>query len=222
MKPRIGVLLSGCGFLDGSEVHEAMLTLLHLDQQGAEAVCMAPNADQALVVDHARQQPASGARNMLSEAARIARGAIVEVAAVDAATLHGLILPGGFGAAKNLCNFASAGAQAQVRPEVARLLRELHAAQKPIGAICIAPALLALLFGKEQPRLTIGSDPDTARTLAACGALHQTCSVRDCVVDERLALVTTPAYMCDASVAEVAQGIGKLVEQVLLLARRQR
>lgn len=216
---RVGVILSGCGFLDGSEIHEAVLTLLALDRAGASAVCLAPDIEQASVVDHRTKKPAEDTRNVLAESARIARGKVSDVAKAKASELDALILPGGFGAAKNLSNFASAGAQAHVDPNVARLVREMHAAKKPIGAWCIAPAVLAATLGKEKPKLTIGDDAGTAGALEQMGAQHVTCPVKEFRVDEDLRLVTTPAYMYDARIGEVAAGIERAVGEVLRLAR---
>lgn len=218
MKRRVGVVLSGCGFLDGSEIHEAVSTMLHLDRCGVESVCMAPAGDQRDVVDHAtRQVVANATRAMLAEAARIARGRIQTIRSVDVASLDALVLPGGFGAAKNLCDFALAGPAAKALPEVADLLRAVHGQRKPIGAICIAPALLAVVLGQERPRLTIGDDAGTAAALTALGAEHVPCAVTDCVVDHERRLVTTPAYMCEARPYEVFVGIGKLVDAVVAM-----
>ncbi|NPA25553.1 MAG: isoprenoid biosynthesis glyoxalase ElbB [Deltaproteobacteria bacterium] len=215
---KIGVLLSGCGVNDGSEIHEAVLAMLALDQVGAERFCLAPNIAQRDVVDHLRGQPVAEERNVLVEAARIARGEISDLARVAAADLDGLILPGGFGAAKNLSDFALAGEQTVVQSEVERLLRELHEARKPIGAICIAPAVLARVFGKLRPRVTIGNDPATARILESFGARHVDCPVDEIVVDEENLLVTTPAYMLGPGLKEIAIGIEKLVKRVVALA----
>ena len=217
---KVGVVLAGCGFLDGSEVHEATLTLYFLDRAGAEIVCMAPDVAQADVIDHRTRKPTSEKRNVLSEAARIARGKIVDVASVKAVELDAIVLPGGFGAAKNVCNFAAAGAKAEANPHVAKLLRELHAARKPIGAICISPATVAATFkGTEvHPTLTIGDDASTAKALEAMGAKHADKSVREICVDEANLIVSTPAYMYDARISEVAAGVEKLVAEVLRLA----
>ena len=215
---KIGVLLSGCGVNDGSEIHEAVLAMLALDQVGAERFCLAPNIAQRDVVDHLRGQPVAEERNVLVEAARIARGEISDLARVAVADLDGLILPGGFGAAKNLSDFALAGEQTVVQSEVERLLRELHEARKPIGAICIAPAVLARVFGKLRPRVTIGNDPATARILESFGARHVDCPVDEIVVDEENLLVTTPAYMLGPGLKEIAIGIEKLVKRVVALA----
>jgi enhancing lycopene biosynthesis protein 2 len=216
---RVGVILSGCGFLDGSEIHEAVLTLLALDRAGATAVCFAPDMAQTGVVDHRTKQPAKEQRNVLAESARIARGKIADVATAKAADLDALVMPGGYGAAKNLCDFASAGAKAKVHPEVLRILKEMHAARKPIGAWCIAPAVLAAALGKEEPVLTIGKDPGTAKALESMGARHMECPVQQFCVDEEQRIVTSPAYMYDARIADVATGIERGVKAVLALAR---
>jgi enhancing lycopene biosynthesis protein 2 len=222
MTLKVGVLLSGCGFLDGSEIHEAVSTLLALDERGAVAVCMAPRGPQAGVVDHSKRSPAAAeSRDMLAEAARLARGRIQDLAAVEAGQLDALILPGGFGAAKNLCDFASRGAQAKAHPEVARLLAAMHAAGKPIGAICIAPAVVAAVLGRTaHPTLTIGDDAGTAEALVQMGAVHERCAVTDCVTDPRNRIVSTPAYMYEARIADVRKGIGKLVDAVLTMASK--
>ena len=221
-RPRIGVVLSGCGVFDGTEIHEAVITLLALDRAGAEIVCMAPDVDQLHVIDHLRGDVARGERrNVLVESARIARGNVLDIATVDPDELDALILPGGFGAAKNLSDFALKGAACTVHPEVARVVSAVHAAGKPVGAICIAPAVVARLLGGERPQLTIGTDPGTAAALEAMGACHEACGVRGTVVDRERRLVTTPAYMLAGSVAEAADGIEKLVGEVLELAREQ-
>jgi len=219
--PRVGVCLSGCGVFDGSEIHEAVLTLLALDRAGADAVCCAPNMDQAVVIDHLTRNPASGtSRNVLVESARIARGKIVDIAQVRASDLDALIFPGGFGAAKNLCNFADKGPDCTVHPEVERLAGEMLDAGKPIGAICIAPAMLARIVGRRgmHPRMTIGNDKGTAAALEKMGARHVDCPCESFIVDEAHKIVTTPAYMLGTGPASVFAGIQKLVQEVLRLA----
>jgi len=217
-KPKVGVLLSGCGVYDGAEIHEAVITLLSLDRAGAEILCMAPNVEQLHVINHLTGDVATGEkRNVLVEAARIARGNIRDLATVDPSELDALILPGGFGAAKNLCDFALKGSECSVHPEVARVVRGVHAAGKPIGAICIAPALVAKLLGDQHPKLTIGTDEETAQALERMGACHEACGVEGVVVDREHKLVTTPAYMLARSIAEAAAGIEKLVSEVLAL-----
>lgn len=218
MKKKIGVVLSGCGVYDGSEIHEAVLTLLAIDRNGAEAVCMAPDMELA-EIDHLSGQPTGAKRNVLIESARIARGKITDIARIRAADLDAMIFPGGFGAAKNLCDFASKGAEASIQPEVARLLKEMAAARKPIGAVCIAPALLAAALGKEYaPELTIGTDAGTAAAINATGSTHRDCPVREFVVDQKNRIVTSPAYMLAGCISEAAEGIEKAVKAVIEMA----
>ena len=216
---RVGVILSGCGFKDGAEIHESVLTLLALDRAGVETVCFAPDIAQAKVVNHLTGEDADETRNVLVESARIARGEISDVKQADAATLDALILPGGFGAAMNLCDFAMKGPEADVDEDVAALVRAVHAAGKPIGAICIAPALIAKVLGGDgSPTLTIGNDAGTAAALEACGADHEACPVEAFVVDADARIVTTPAYMLGPTIKYVAEGIEQCVAEVLKLA----
>ena len=214
---KIGVVLSGCGVYDGSEIHEAVLTLLAIDRQGCTAICMAPNVDLS-VVNHLTTLETGEKRNVLVESARIARGSIRDIKEVKSADLDAIIFPGGFGAAKNLCDFALKGASASVNPEVARLLKEMAAAKKPIGAVCIAPALIAAVLGKDySPTVTIGNDPGTAAEIDKTGAKHQACPVTEFVIDAKNKLVTSPAYMLATRVSEVAEGIDKCVREVVKL-----
>ena len=218
-KKKIGVLLSGCGVMDGSEIHEATLTLYFLDKQDAEIVCMAPNKDQFDVVNHLTSSPAGEKRNVLQEAGRIARGKILDLKTVRADDIDAVIIPGGFGAAKNLCTFAKDGADCKVDQEVGRLLKDLYQKKKPIGALCIAPAVIAGLFGSElAPEITIGSDPATAAALEKMGARHQKAKVDEIVVDSKNRIVTTPCYMLAQSIKEVGAGVEKLVAKIMEMA----
>lgn len=219
--PRVAVCLSGCGVFDGSEIHEAVLTLLALDQAGAEILCCAPNVDQAAVMDHLSKKPAAGtSRNVLVESARIARGNIADLAQVKASQIDALIFPGGFGAAKNLSDFADKGADCAVHPEVERLAGEMLDAGKPIGAICIAPAMLARIVGLRgmHPKMTIGNDRQTAAAMEKMGVHHADCPCESFVADEAHKIVTTPAYMLGKGPAMVFEGIRKLVGEILRLA----
>ncbi len=216
---RVGVVLAGCGFLDGAEIHEAVCTLLSLDRRGAKVVAMAPDVDQMHVVDHVKGAPAAGEkRRVLTEAARIMRGQITDLAKVTAKDLDILVFPGGFGAAKNLCTFAVDGAKMRVEPQVERLVREVRGAGKPMGFICIAPVIAAKLFGGDKVKVTIGNDRDTAAAIESWGARHVECKVEDIAVDERLKIVSTPAYMLGPWIAPVAAGIDKLVSAVVEMA----
>ncbi|MFA5137830.1 MAG: isoprenoid biosynthesis glyoxalase ElbB [Elusimicrobiota bacterium] len=217
---KIGVILSGCGVNDGSEIHEAVLTLLAIDKAGAQAVCMAPDIPQADVVDHLSGAPTREKRGVLAESARIARGKIQDLRQAKASELDAVIVPGGYGAAKNLCTFAKDGPGCSVQEDVARLLREMHEAGKPIGALCIAPTVLAKVFGPLKPELTIGKDPGTAKALQAMGARHQDRGASEVVVDKANRLVTTPAYMLAGRISEVAAGADALVRAVVELSKK--
>ena len=219
MTVKVAVLLAGCGVYDGSEIHESVLTMLALDAAGAAYECCAPEGDQMHVVDHLAGRPSEGeARSIMRESARIARGKVRPLSKVSAADYDALVIPGGFGAAKNLCTYAVDGREARANPEVARVVREFVKAGKPVGAMCIAPAAVAAVFRGDpdvRPVLTIGSDPGTAADLEAMGAAHLVCDVRDCVTDPRNRIVSTPAYMIGKGPAEVSVGIGKLVKALL-------
>lgn len=215
---KIGVVLSGCGVYDGSEIHEAVITLLAIDRAGAEAVCMAPNIDQMHVINHLTGEVAEGEkRNVLVESARIARGNIRDIKEISAADFDALMFPGGFGAAKNLCNFAVKGADCTVQPEVARLVREVIQAKKPLAAVCIAPALVSKVLGEDKiaHKLTIGTDKDTAAALTAMGTEHVSCPVREFIVDRENKMVSSPAYMLAGRISEAAEGIEKTVKALL-------
>jgi enhancing lycopene biosynthesis protein 2 len=215
---RVGVILAGSGYLDGAEIQEATLTLLFLDRRGAKVVAMAPDVPQMHVVDHRKGEPQPGTRNVLEEAARIARGAIVDVKTVKATDLDALVLPGGYGAAKNLCTFATEGVKLHVNPDVERLVRDMANAGKPIGFICISPVIAAKVLGSKKVKLTIGNDPATAQALSQLGAVHVDTPVDQIVVDEKNKVVSTPAYMLGPSIAPVAAGIEKLVGAVMEMA----
>jgi enhancing lycopene biosynthesis protein 2 len=216
---RVAVILSGCGVFDGAEVHESVLVLLALDRANAQIICAAPDIAQTRVINHLTQQPVTGeSRNVLVESARIARGQIMPLNELEVSEIDAVILPGGFGAAMNLSDFALAGENFGVNAEVAKVLRDVHKAGKPIGFVCIAPAIAARLFGPEHVEFTVGNDPDTAKTLQAFGGRHVNCTVHNVVVDRRLKIVTTPAYMLATRISEAEAGINKLVQAVLELA----
>jgi enhancing lycopene biosynthesis protein 2 len=215
---KVAVVLAGCGFYDGAEINEAVLTLLSLEQQGATYQSFAPDMQQMHVINHLTGEPVSGeSRNVLVEAARIARGRIKDVKAANVDEFDALLVPGGFGAAKNLSNFAVAGAAMEVQPDVLQLARAFHKKGKPIGLVCIAPVMAAAICG-EGVRCTIGNDADTAAAIRAMGGEHLPCPVSEARVDVEHKLVTTPAYMLAGGVAEAYAGISECVKQVLALA----
>lgn len=214
---KVGVILSGCGVYDGSEIHETVISLLVLDRAGADVVCMAPDMEQA-VVNHLTGEPVDGvSRNVLEESARIARGEISDIAKIEAADLDALFIPGGFGAAKNLCDFAFKGPDCEVHPEVARLIQEIVAAKKPLAAVCIAPALVAKVLGNEKidHQVTIGTDAETAGAVSSMGATHVSCPVSEFVIDKENKIITSPAYMLASSISEAAEGIEKTVTALM-------
>jgi enhancing lycopene biosynthesis protein 2 len=214
--PKVALVLSGCGVQDGSEIHEAVLCLMALQRAGAEVVCCAPDLEFTSV-NHLTGRPAEK-RNALVESARIARGDVRDVAKVSAKEVDAAVLPGGYGAAKNLCTFAADGPNCRVNEPTAKLLHELHAAGKPIGAACIAPALVARLFGADTHcEVTIGSDAVTAKAIEAMGATHRVATAAQAHVDRKNRIVTTPAYMCAANAAEAWPGIDAMVKETLAL-----
>jgi len=217
MSARVGVVLSGCGVFDGSEIQEASSALIALDRRGATVICMAPRGNQAEVIDHVTQKPEKSKRDILSESARIARGKIRDIAEVSADDLDVLIFPGGFGAAKNLSTYATEGKNCKVNPAVQKLIEELHAAHKPIGLACIAPVLAARVLGAKgvRPKLTIGHDPATAAAIEAMGGSHQDTPPSGVAVDTDNRLVSTPAYMNDVGPWIVYLGIERMIEEVL-------
>ena len=214
---KIGVCLSGCGVNDGAEIHESVITALTLDKAGAEILFTAPNMEQTKVVNHLTGDEMGESRNVLVESARIARGNIIDLAELTANNMDALIFPGGFGAALNLCDFALKGADCDIHPEVNRIIQEMLQANKPLGFICIAPALFACAAKNADisARVTIGNDQATADEIEKLGSQHEICTVDDFIVDEENKIVSTPAYMLANSISEAASGIEKLVKKIL-------
>lgn len=217
-KPRVGVVLSGCGVFDGSEIHEAVLTLLAIDEARAEAVCFAPDVDLD-EVDHLTHQPTGAKRSVLRESARIARGKIQDIGKAKASDLDALIFPGGFGVMKNLVKCDANGAVQSVQVEVERLILAMVEARRPIGFACIAPAMAAKVLQRAGgAQLTIGKDPGTAAGIEALGSRHVPCDCHSVVVDAQRRVVSTPAYMLGPGIADVHAGISKMVREVLAMA----
>jgi enhancing lycopene biosynthesis protein 2 len=216
----VGVILGGCGRHDGSEITEAVSTLIALDQRGTAYQCLAPNIPQRVVFDHLKERAIEGeSRNVLTESARIARGDVKDLASVKGSDFDALIIPGGDGTAKNLNTFALEGASCSVNPTVERFLNEAHDAGKPIGFICIAPTICASVFGKSLgPSITIGKNADVAAAIGAMGATNVPCSASEIAVDKKNRFVSTPAYMEAKGPAEVFEGVSKLVDRVLEMA----
>jgi len=214
MSKKVAVILSGCGVYDGAEIQESVITLLRLDQRGAQVQCFAPNVAQMHVIDHLTGEEMAETRNVLVESARIARGEVKDLREAKVEDFDALIVPGGFGAAKNLSDFAVKGTECTVHPDVLHVAEAFAAANKPVGLICISPALAAKIYGPGVV-CTIGNDPGTSEAVVKMGGTHEECDVHDIVEDVQRKLVTTPAYMVATTISEAASGIYKLVDRVL-------
>lgn len=214
---KVAVVLAGCGFMDGAEIYESVITLLALDSNDAQYQCYAPNVTQMHVINHINGEVMPGeSRNVLIEASRLARGDIKDIKELVADNFDAIIFPGGFGAAKNLSNFATEGTNMAIHEDVAIAAKAFADSNKPAGYICISPVLVASIYGAGV-KCTIGNDEATAKAINAMGANHTVCPVDDIVVDESHKLVTTPAYMLANRISETATGIEKLVRTVLEL-----
>ncbi len=232
MKTKVGVLLSGCGVYDGSEIHEAVLILLMLDKLGAEAVCIAPDIDQHHVVNHITGGEMPEKRNVLVESARIARGKIRPLHEVNAHELDALAMPGGFGAAKNLTKWAFSGPDGEILPDLKKLINDLVKVAKPIAAVCMSPTVLAkALEGTGiSATLTVGTTQQPSpyeiaaigQGMESLGAVATECLVENVVEDDANNIVTSPCYMMEASISEIYTGIEKTVTKLLELANLRR
>ena len=211
--PKIAVILSGCGVYDGAEIHESVISLLALDRAGADVTCVAPDMDQLHVINHALGEPSGETRNVAVESSRIARGAVESLAEMEVSGFDAILFPGGFGAAKNLCDYAVAGAEMTVQADVRRVVEEAHAAGKWLGFLCIAPVIAAKVI--PGAKLTIGADETTAGHINQMGGQHVACPVEDYVEDASNKILTAPAYMLGPGIKDVAAGIEKLVTRLI-------
>lgn len=210
---KFAVVLAGCGVYDGAEIHEAVMTLYAIARSGSSYQVFAPDIAQHHVVNHLTGKPTGETRQVLVEAARIARGKISPLSDFRAGDFDILMFPGGFGVAKNFCSYAFEGASCTVNPEIEHAILSMHAAGKPIGALCITPVVLAKVL--RDVTLTIGQDPGTARDVKAMGATHQATGHGEIVVDTKNKIVTSPCYMLNASITDIADGAIKTVEALL-------
>ena len=217
----IAVILSGCGVRDGSEIHEAVCTLLAFSKMGVDEIkCYAPNIPQANVINHIENTELEGeTRNVLIESARTARGKIADIVELNIDEIDAVVFPGGAGVIKNLCTFQFDGLECQVNEHIKRIITEMHKASKPIGALCIAPLMVAIVLGRMGVKgtVTIGEDKETASHSEAVGFRHIECPASQCVVDDENKLVTTPCYMLAKSVDEVYAGVSRLAQEVIQL-----
>jgi len=210
---KFAVILAGCGSLDGAEIHESVLTLLAIDKLGASYKIFAPDKNQHHVINHYTKRPMDETRNILAEAARIARSDIQPLSKFNASDYDALVLPGGFGVAKNLCTYAFDGAEMNVDPDVEAAVKSVKAQNKPIGALCIAPVILAKIFGNVT--LTIGKDETTEKHIETMGAKNIRTTHGDVVIDEKNKLYSTPCYMLDARISNIAEGAENLINAML-------
>jgi len=210
---RFAVVLAGCGVYDGAEIHEATLTMLAIDKNNAEYQCFAPDVNQAHVINHLNGNEMKETRNVLTESARIARGNIKPLALFNEREFDAIIFPGGFGVAKNLCTFAFDGVNCTVNADVEKAIREMHSAGKPIGALCISPVLITKILG--NIKVTIGNDPETADAINNMGGQHVSSYHGEVIIDYQRKIFTTPCYMLDASIAQIAEGAENIVKAIL-------
>ena len=215
--PKVGIVLSGCGAQDGAEIHESVIALLALDRAGADVTIMAPDMNQFQVINHLTDEEMDTSRNILIESARIARGNVVDVATVTDDELDALIFPGGTGMAKNIFDYAMAGAECTIINDVQRLTMEILEAGKPLGAICIAPVMVAKILQKmgRNGKVTGGCNEDISNDIQTMGIETESVGPGDIVIDEKNKIVTTPTYVEAQSIKEAAEGIEKLVDKVL-------
>lgn len=207
------VILSGCGHLDGSEIHEAVMTLLAIDRNECTYTIFAPDENQYHVMNHVKREPMPETRNMMIEAARIARGEIQDLKAYKAEDFDGLMIPGGFGAAKNLFTYAIDGVNAKVNPDVERAILETYRLKKPIGALCIAPVLLAKVLGNIT--VTVGTDSQTIADVEKMGAHHINTQETEVISDRQNMIFTTPCYMLPATISDIADSAENLIQAIL-------
>ena len=210
---KFAVVLAGCGVYDGAEIHEATLTLLAIDRHNVEYQCFAPDVNQAHVVNHLTGKEMKETRNVLAESARIARGKIKPLSQFNEKEFDAVIFPGGFGVAKNLCTFAFDGVKCSVNPDAQRVIRSMHTAGKPIGALCISPVLITKVLG--GLKVTIGNDPETADAIRAMGGQHVHSAPGEVIVDQKNKIVTSPCYMLDSSISQIAEGAENVVKAIL-------
>lgn len=216
-QPQIAVILSGCGHRDGAEIHEATLSLWAIHKLGGDYICFAPNKVQHHVLNHLNGEEMDEKRNVLIESARIARGNIKDLSSFSSKEFDGLVIPGGLGAVKNLSDYGMAGSECRIDPQVSDVVLTMHRANKPIGLLCIAPVLAAKLI--PGVTLTVGQAPAAAENLVAMGATVQPTDHGQIVLDRHHKVVSTPCYMLDSRVDQIADGALKLVEALFEMIR---
>jgi enhancing lycopene biosynthesis protein 2 len=224
---KIGVLLSGCGVYDGAEIQETVFALLAIEELGAEAICLSVNKNQHHVVNHLTGEEMPESRNMLVEAARIARGAVHDISTFDVSTLDALVIPGGFGSAKNFTTWAFEGPNGSILPEIKELIQQCISDKKPIAALCVSPVIVALALNQSdlQATMTLGTDKEKSpyeinafsSGLSQTGVQVEMKTIREIAVDEKLKIVSAPCYMMDASIVEIRTNIQQAIQALIQL-----
>ena len=218
-KKKIAVVLSGCGAYDGAEIHESVFTLWAIAKAGFQYEIFAPDIEQHHVINHLTGEETKEQRNELVESARIARGNIESIANLNSSNFDAVVFPGGFGVAKNLCSYAFDGIDCNVNPEVEKVIRKFHAKEKPIGALCISPVMIAKVL--KNLKLTIGSDASTIEAIEKMGNTHIESRVKQVIIDRRHKIASTPCYMLDSDIIQIAESATKIIEAVIELIREK-
>lgn len=214
-KKKIAVVLAGCGVYDGAEIHEAVLTMLAIARAGADYKCFAPDKEQVQVINHITGEEVNEKRNVMVESARISRGVIESTDKLDVKEFDAVIFPGGFGVAKNLSTLAFKGADCEIDPDIKAIVQSAVKNEVAIGALCIAPAMIARILPGAD--VTIGNDQATAGTIAKMGGSHHVTDHGEVIVDDKYKLVTSPCYMLDATIDQIAEGAENVVKKLLSL-----
>jgi len=220
--PHIAVVLSGCGRADGSEIHESICALLCLENMHCTYQCFAPDIEQTAVINHLNNKPMNEKRNVLIEAARIARGNILDLKEFNTADFDGILFPGGLGAVTNWCDFAQKGIECSVNSGIRSIIRKCYDDKLVIGAMCIAPAMVALVLADKKIHFTLGAGGATAQKLEQLGVVHEEVGVTDVCIDRKNRVCTTPAYMLATNMLDVCQGAQNLVGAMCQLIQEQK
>ena len=218
--PKFAVILAGCGSFDGSEIHETTLGLLAIDEQGGSYDCYAPNQEQGRTLNFYTKEVVAtkgqaGNRNILEEGGRIARGNIKPISELNIADYDAIIFPGGMGTVYNWCDYAEKGVNCTVLPEIAQAMETAYLSGKWVGAMCIAPVIVAKVLGKYGVHITIGNDPQTASNVIQMGAIHEERTATQACIDKEHHIATTPCYMLAKSIKEIYAGNTALIKGII-------
>lgn len=224
---KVAVVLSGCGVYDGSEIHETVLTLLAIKQNGGEYQCMAPNIKQHHVLNHMSGEELNEDRNVLIESSRIARGDIKDINECSMDDYDALVIPGGFGAAKNLSKWAFNGPDGEINADVRRIVNEAVTQKKPVAALCMGPTLVAksLEGSGVSSKLTVGTTEENSpyeidaisAGMESVGASPSMKSIREVEIDQNNKIVSAPCYMMDGDIVDVHNNIQLAIKEMFTL-----